>query len=206
MQKVISVIIYEPCELIRFSLDAYLKRYFKSVSVICCPKTEAELYAAILCVDFDVVIADLCNPARLFTPNISFIETYYQHHRDKPLIVWGGLPIWLRCYPHELMNLSFFVAKDSSLDQLNRLFSRAFRRESPRSCGFSAIPSNRLLTQKELMVISRLAQGISVKEVSSVFSITEKSVSVHKINAMRKLGIKSLGSLIINGLGGMKLS
>ena len=48
-----------------------------------------------------------------------------------------------------------------------------------------------VLTERELDVLHELAQGLSNKQIASVFNISEQTVKVHIRNLLRKLNVRS---------------
>jgi FixJ family two-component response regulator len=52
-----------------------------------------------------------------------------------------------------------------------------------------------LLTHRERQVVARVASGLMNKHVATELSISEVTVKMHRSNAMRKLGVKSVAKL-----------
>ncbi|MEA1063008.1 response regulator transcription factor [Erwinia sp. HR93] len=160
------------------------------------PDTVDELYNTILSVDFDLVITDLCNPRNRLVPNISFLDAFHYYHRQKKLIYWGDSPTLLHSCPKELMKGVCFINKNSRLEQLRQNFSDIFLHDAADFTNPLPFTVRGHLTRREMAVISNLVQGRSVTDVASMLFISAKTVNVHKRNAMKKLGVRSLGDLI----------
>lgn len=64
--------------------------------------------------------------------------------------------------------------------------------------------SQEQLTERETEVLKMLADGHSVKQIGTKLNIATKTVDAHKLNLMRKLGIRHITQLvkyaIANGL------
>ena len=50
-------------------------------------------------------------------------------------------------------------------------------------------PTGRRISERERMVLRRMAMGLSNKETAFELGISVKTVEAHKTNAMRKLGL-----------------
>lgn len=56
--------------------------------------------------------------------------------------------------------------------------------------------TNNSLTKMENKVLNALANGITNVELSKLLSVSQKTISVHKCNAMKKLGISDVFGLV----------
>ena len=52
------------------------------------------------------------------------------------------------------------------------------------------------LTKREMEILSLIAQALSNKEIASELYISDQTVSVHRKNIMRKLGVSNAAALI----------
>jgi DNA-binding NarL/FixJ family response regulator len=52
------------------------------------------------------------------------------------------------------------------------------------------------LTERELEVLKRIAEGLSTKEIAARFDISARTVETHRANLMRKLGLRSAAQLV----------
>ncbi len=57
-------------------------------------------------------------------------------------------------------------------------------------------PIERLLSERERQIFRLIAAGKNIKEISQKLAISNKTVSTHKFNLMRKLGLKSVAELV----------
>jgi len=51
------------------------------------------------------------------------------------------------------------------------------------------------LTRRELMVLVKLASGMTNKEIASQLQLSSKTVSTYKIKILRKLGLKGISGI-----------
>lgn len=52
------------------------------------------------------------------------------------------------------------------------------------------------MSPREFLVLSLLLKGVTMATIANMLAITEKTVSQHKMNGLRKLGFERLGQLI----------
>jgi len=57
-------------------------------------------------------------------------------------------------------------------------------------------PGPEVLTERELMVVRYLAQGLSYKEIAEAMGISEKTVATYRERAAEKLGLRSRAELV----------
>ena len=109
------------------------------------------------------------------------------------------------------MGASGYVLKDSPAEQLvnavrevhrggsylsPRLLARLVEDFRSQGAGASRQPRFGNLTKREREVLKMLAEGQSVKEIASGFSLSVKTVEAHKFNLMRKLDIHNKAQLV----------
>lgn len=51
------------------------------------------------------------------------------------------------------------------------------------------------LTRRELIVLVKLASGMSNKEIASQLQLSSKTISTYKIKILRKLGLKGISGI-----------
>lgn len=77
-------------------------------------------------------------------------------------------------------------------DKIAHLLSKPLSSASFRECNFIEKSRISLLTPSEIMIVKYLLKGHSNRDVAKIMNISEKTVGVHKLNALRKLGIRRL--------------
>jgi two-component system invasion response regulator UvrY len=58
------------------------------------------------------------------------------------------------------------------------------------------MPNHHRLTRKEREIMCMIASGVSLKEIASKFSISNKTVSTHRFRILKKMGMKNNAELI----------
>jgi RNA polymerase sigma factor (sigma-70 family) len=89
-----------------------------------------------------------------------------------------------------------FLEKPFDHAQLRSAIDRAFSRESRRLQ--HAVQRAKLagLTEREREVLKHAAQGLHAKEIAALLGISPRTVEVHKIRIMEKLGVRNIGELV----------
>jgi DNA-binding CsgD family transcriptional regulator len=52
------------------------------------------------------------------------------------------------------------------------------------------------LTEREREVLEHAAKGLHAKEIAALLGISPRTVEVHKIRIMEKLGVRNIGELV----------
>ena len=152
----------------------------------------------------DVLLLDLTMPAPHGTELIGRIRTQ-----------WAGLPILvLSMHNHVAIvnavlqaGASGYVAKDSDPDvllQALRTVAGGARHLAPQlerelaalEAALGAAPRQSELSPREADVLQRLTRGQSNAEIARALSLSEKTISTHKVNLMAKLHLRSVADLI----------
>lgn len=152
----------------------------------------------------DVVVLDIS------MPGMNGLETLKQLHGERPL-----LPIlMLSIYPSEQFAIRSFRAgaagylcKEASPDELVEAVGKVYgggRYVSPEFANRLVIESSdrpgRLgherLSDREFQVLRALAAGRTVSEVARQLRLSVKTISTHRANLLRKLGLRTTADLI----------
>ncbi len=64
------------------------------------------------------------------------------------------------------------------------------------SCEPSNVPAHKALSNREFQILCLLARGVSINEIASDLSISNKTVSTHKARLMDKMGLASNADLV----------
>lgn len=80
------------------------------------------------------------------------------------------------------------VASD---DITNQLMAEALDMDGSSGEASSSESRPSALTDREMQVFALLANGMGNKEIAAHFGLSEKTVSTHKINLMKKLGVRN---------------
>jgi len=197
MSKLISVILHESNAFIRYGLAEYIKEYYPQLRIICTPVQTEDLYTAVMTVDFDIVITDILNKHRLLLIDDSFVDLFSRTFPERLMIFMGvksPLPLNL---PRNLLRDAIQIDRKTSLLSLKSIFRKVSQREFIGSDNWLNNRQQKPLSRREMTIIRRLIQGHSAHEISTECRISAVTVSIHKRNALKKLGIKNLRSFYL---------
>ncbi len=151
----------------------------------------------------DVLLLDLALPGQ---SGVDVLRTLRQHHVDLRVLVLTG-------YPEERYALTMirhgadgYLCKEcgqAELVQAVRTVAQGRRYLSPhvaellagRVAGTAAEAPHQQLSERELQVFLRLAQGQSVSKISDVLHLSVKTVSTYRSRLLEKLGVESNAEL-----------
>ncbi|MCL4118525.1 UNVERIFIED_CONTAM: hypothetical protein GTU68_064332 [Idotea baltica] len=71
---------------------------------------------------------------------------------------------------------------------------------SPNDDSFESSSGNYSLTKRETEVIRLVSEGLSTKEIASYLYISTHTVTNHKTNSMKKLGVATINELVVTSL------
>lgn len=200
MNKRVRIIIMEPDDLLRDSISLYIQDLFsETISIVTQVNSLCQLRMAMTQFDFDVVLTDLYGEQETLYHWCDFYEQYKIHWPDKPILAWTDVPEYYMSYVNSHINMPYNFNKSIPLDELNQILQLV-------ACGKSALlkrpqffrPVSRrnFLTRRELQVINCLFRGEVLGRIAKRMGRSLKTVSGHKRNAMRKLGVESDGMLL----------
>ncbi|MCG2578694.1 response regulator transcription factor [Dechloromonas sp. XY25] len=151
----------------------------------------------------DVLLLDLALPGQ---SGVDVLRTLRQHHVDLRVLVLTG-------YPEERYALTMirhgadgYLSKEcgqAELLQAVRTVAQGRRYLSPyvaellagRVAGTVAEAPHQQLSERELQVFLRLAQGQSVSKIGTVLHLSVKTVSTYRSRLLEKLGVESNAEL-----------
>src|SRR5690606_26272475 len=96
-----------------------------------------------------------------------------------------------------------YLLKDASVEELLRAVRSAYRGESVLSPSVAGAlmgqvrkPTGRLLSNRELEVLQRVADGASNREVAKALFISEASIKTHLLHIYDKLGVRDRAAAV----------
>lgn len=100
--------------------------------------------------------------------------------------------------------LSVFVRPYQMAEMIRTVIEelRVDLREPGQTYGRSTVSGPASLTQRELEVLRRVADGETNKQIAMVLGISPRTVEVHRAAAMRKLGARNTAQLVRIALAG----
>lgn len=162
-----------------------------------------ELLAALQEEQPDVVLCDMSMPGR---NGLDLIKTIRSRYPDLPVLVLSMHDEDAYAVRTIKAGAMGYVSKASPAEQLlgairrvaaGRLFINedVAERLARHAMGGDAPPHARL-SQRELQVFAMLADGMSVTAIAQSLSLSVKTVSTHKTNLMRKMGMSNMSELL----------
>ena len=161
--------------------------------------TGEEVLKALKINEFDLIVLDLN------MPGISGIELIELIHREYPT-----LPILIFSMRHELQiaqkalqaGATGFVTKGSGPNTLISAIRMVAEGEKFIDASIldkmmnennlpGATAQKQALSERELQIMELIAKGMSINDIASALSISNKTVSTHKARLMQKMNLKS---------------
>ncbi|MBI4995680.1 MAG: response regulator transcription factor [Rhodocyclales bacterium] len=160
----------------------------------------------------DVLLLDLALPGQ---SGIDVLRTLRQRHSDLRILVLTG-------YPEERYAMAMirngadgYLCKECGRDELLKavqvvaqgrryLSARMAELLAAELAGASAAAPHELLSERELQVFLRLAEGQSVSDIATTLHLSVKTISTYRTRLLEKLGVASNAELaayaVRNGL------
>jgi len=148
----------------------------------------------------DVVLLDLTMPGRAGIPLIADIKRALP---EQKIIVFTASEslFYQRCCLQ--LGVEGYVYKRGDLDTLITAIKEVERGNRFYPITHAAADSGELieseklmsLTRRELIVLVKLASGMTNKEIASQLQLSSKTVSTYKIKILRKLGLKGISGI-----------
>jgi two-component system, NarL family, invasion response regulator UvrY len=160
----------------------------------------------------DVLLLDLALPGQ---SGIDVLRTLRQRHSALHVLVLTAYPEERYALPMLRNGADGYLCKECGRDELLkavRVVAQGRRYLSPHMAqiladevtGNSPAPLHQRLSERELQVFLRLAEGRSVSEIGKVLHLSVKTVSTYRTRLLEKLGVASNAELaayaVRNGL------
>lgn len=192
----ISIIVHVLNFYVKKGITEYLKEHFPQIRIVDSPDSYKHLYAAIKLTKANIIITDmLCKPP--IPPDRHIFDIVEACSNDRKLILWEAAPYAAHFYPFLLHPTNYRLDQGITLKKMHKLFENIITNEKITDFELRKAISTKRLSNREVMVISGLIGDKTTKEISYELDIDMKTVSRYKRNALRKLRIKSLGSLFL---------
>jgi two-component system, NarL family, nitrate/nitrite response regulator NarL len=203
----INVVIADDHPLVRSGIRSLLKG-IPEVDVIAEVADGAELLALLDSVRPDVVITDITMPGMDGLTALAEIRTRHPAVKVIVLSMHDSAHIVKRAVA---AGASAYLRKDASDFELASAIHSVMRTGSYISAAVAKLlmdPSEPavedVLTPRQLEILTLLAQGKSSKEIGFTLGLSPKTVDVHRMRVMERLGVRDVASLVVyavrNGL------
>lgn len=193
----IKVLLVDDHEIVRSGVEALLNKA-KDIKVVAVAKTGEDSVEAVNCYQPDVVMMDIN------MPGIGGVEACRRILNDNPdikiiaLSIHNDGPI-----PLQLLRMGAlgFISKSSPVEEMvaaiRRVMSghRYLCAEVANNLAFLGLPGHESpfskLSQRESEVVSLILQGKTIKEMSEILSLSDKTINTYRYRLYEKLKIKN---------------
>lgn len=192
------ILIVDDHALVRRGMIALLKEHFKEVE----PGEAADAregLALAMRESWDLIIADISMPGR---SGLDLIQDIKRDKPDLPVLVISGHPE--RDYALRALKLGAagYVSKQSAADVLvmavrrvldgKRYVSQDLAEQLAGAVsGDAPGDTHEMLSNRELEVLKLIASGQTIKEISAVLALSEKTVATYRSRIAEKMGLSS---------------
>lgn len=192
------ILIIDDHELIRRGLGALLREHYKELEI-----GEAgdarQGFAAAMDGNWDLVVADISLPGR---SGLDLIQDIRRVKPELPVLVISGHPEKDYALRALKLGAAGYVPKQSAADTLVTAVQRALtgRRYVSQSLaeqlagaisGDSPGTSHETLSNRELEVLKLIASGNTIKEISAVLALSEKTVATYRSRIAEKMSLST---------------
>lgn len=199
----INVLLVDDHELVRTGIEALLNDV-EDIAVIGVAKSGEEAVDAVVALSPNVVMMDINMPGiggveacrRILQQDAGVKIIAVSVHNDGPI-------------PHQLLKLGVlsFVSKGSPVDEMVHAIRRVMEgkrylcAEVANNLAFQGLPGSNespfsILSQREAEVVTLILQGKTIKEMSEMLLLSDKTVNTYRYRLYAKLRIKNDVELI----------
>ena len=176
------IAVLEPCPLSRLGYQVYCKQK-KEFSIVLMKKTIEDYRDALTAYDFDLAIINPVNidNGRYDERVFDFLEHYHQCFVEKPLAIYTDNNEFIELYSQLYEHPWIIVPKTASPALLNRTMTKLHAIQR------SVLKRRLRLTRKESCIIRMMMDGFNQRQIAEFSDCSVKTISRHKVNALRKL-------------------
>lgn len=199
----ISVLLVDDHELVRTGIEALLNDV-EDIAVIGVAKSGEEAVDAVIELSPDVVLMDVNMPGiggveacrRILHENAEAKIIAVSVHNDGPI-------------PHQLLKIGVlsFISKGSPVDEMVHAIRKVMEgkrylcSEVANNLAFQGLPGSNespfsILSQREAEVVTLILQGKTIKEMSEMLALSDKTVNTYRYRLYGKLHVKNDVELI----------
>jgi two-component system response regulator FimZ (fimbrial Z protein) len=147
--------------------------------------------------DFSLVILDIGLPQ---VDGLQLLKKIRRHYPQQPILIYTAQEEEIYARMAYTAGANGFVHKGNRLDQLVHAIETVL--DGALSFAVAAMAEETLpaegalLTPKELQILGLLSKGLSNLQIADMLNISNKTVSTHKKNILRKTGASNLLELV----------
>lgn len=127
--------------------------------------------------------------------NPKFIRTAFKNGVDAYLLKTNNPEVLKKCIHEIVETRNPFMGEGVSLNPMARS-KRVYTSIELKYRNADSFVKRHSLTKRELEILHLITQAMSNKEIGKVLFISDQTVSVHRKNIMRKLGVSNTAGLI----------
>jgi two-component system capsular synthesis response regulator RcsB len=207
MNKLLRIILADDHSIVRFGIRLAVEANHVA-QVVAEAVDSDELIAAVKAVPCDAIVTDYAMPGKLTQDGIALITRLMRIKPDVPIIVITALRNAAILNKLAAKGVKGIVEKAGGVQELHLALLAAAQNRTYLSPGLetllasaSIIGSNVgrdvVMTTSELEVIRLFAQGgLTANQIAQRLNRSPKTVSRHKVNAQRKLGVHTTQELL----------
>lgn len=158
---------------------------------------DQQALAQLAAADFALVILDIGLPQ---VDGLQLLKKIRRHYPLQPILIYTAQEEEIYAHMAYVAGANGFVHKGSRLEQLVLAIETVLSSELcfPASAMVEDTQpaEGSLLTPKEMQVLGLLSKGLSNLQIAEMLSISNKTVSTHKKNILRKTGASNLLELV----------
>ncbi len=192
------ILVVDDHALVRRGMVSLLKEHFKEAEMgEACDAREG--LDAVMGEAWDLIVADISMPGR---SGLDLIQDIKREKPELPVLVISGHPE--RDYALRALKLGAagYVSKQSASDMLVMAVRRVLAGKRYVSqevaeqlagaiSGDAPSDSHEMLSNRELEVLKLIASGKTIKEISAVLALSEKTVATYRSRIAEKMGLSS---------------
>ncbi len=194
----IRILIVDDHELVRRGMSALLRENFKGAHIGQAGDARQGLEVAIK-EDWNLVVADISLPGR---SGLELVQDIKRQKPSLPILVISGHAEKDYALRALKLGASGFVSKQSASDILvaavqrilsgGRFISQSLAEQLAGALsGDVGASSHETLSNRELEVLKLIASGQTIKEISGVLALSEKTVATYRSRIAEKMGLSS---------------
>ncbi|WP_434463126.1 response regulator [Serratia plymuthica] len=191
-----SLLLVDDHPVVHVALEAALMKSSRPYSLQAV-QDDVQALAQLAAADFSLVILDIGLPQ---VDGLQLLKKIRRHYPQQPILIYTAQEEEIYARMAWVAGANGFVHKGSRLEELVQAIETVLAGEPSFPAAAMAEETQPaegvLLTPKELQILGLLSKGLSNLQIAEMLSISNKTVSTHKKNILRKTGASNLLELV----------